>query len=398
MDNHWFKQLKKYVGLEGANYDSGGSVEAGNESANPGPIDNNPLFKEDGTEIRDHMIDELDYALMPEEAWSLVLDRFGLIVGQEPIKRKVVEHGMFVKHCKVEVYFIEFQLAENSNLEETKKKKFSKSDTLETIQNAMRTEFNIASDADTRLWNKYSSNTYEQLSRLDNTVQDAGQFNGQMIIIEVKNEDGTWPRAVGYNMRSQKSFASNASSSRSVNEKIVISQEVEEIQAKLEKQKKEHLSIVKGIACLEQKQEELERERKKIEVEKKSLSDRRKKANDEIKSLEVSLNEYAEVTKDLVTKLKLEPWAANKNLVTFLIKSIEEKEAELACPVCLQTAAPPIFSCQQMHLVCSGCQPRLSECPVCREAYQGQPRRHRYAERDAEELEKMRKEFTSMTS
>ena len=194
MDNHWFKQLKKYVGLEGANYDSGGSVEAGNESANPGPIDNNPLFKEDGTEIRDHMIDELDYALMPEEAWSLVLDRFGLIVGQEPIKRKVVEHGMFVKHCKVEVYFIEFQLAENSNLEETKKKKFSKSDTLETIQNTMRTEFNIASDADTRLWNKYSSNTYEQLSRLDNTVQDAGLFSGQMIIIEVKNEDGTWPR------------------------------------------------------------------------------------------------------------------------------------------------------------------------------------------------------------
>ena len=50
------------------------------------------------------------------------------------------------------------------------------------------------SDADTQLWNKYSSNTYEQLSRLDNTVQDAGLFSGQMIIIEVKNEDGTWPR------------------------------------------------------------------------------------------------------------------------------------------------------------------------------------------------------------
>ena len=193
MDNHWFKQLKKYVGLEGANYDSGGS-EAGDESSNPGPIDNKPLFKEDGTEIRDHMIDELDYALLPEEAWTLVLDKFGLVEGQEPIKRKVVEHGMFVRHCKVEVYLIEFQVAESSNLKEIRKKKFSKSDTLETIQNLMRTEFNIAEDADTRLWNKYSSNTYEQLSRLDNTVQDAGLFSGQMIIIEVKNEDGTWPR------------------------------------------------------------------------------------------------------------------------------------------------------------------------------------------------------------
>ena len=140
------------------------------------------------------MIDEIDYVLVPEEAWDILINKFGLSEGSVPVKRKVVEHGMFVKHCKVEVYFIEFQLAENSNLEETRKKKFSKSDTLEHIQSVMRTEFNIADDADTRLWNKYSSNTYEQLSRLDNTVQDAGLFSGQLIIIEVKNEDGTWPR------------------------------------------------------------------------------------------------------------------------------------------------------------------------------------------------------------
>ena len=63
-------------------------------------------------------------------SFVLLADKFGLSDSQEPVKRKVVEHGMFVKHCKVEVYYIEFQLAENSNLEETKKKKFSKSDTL----------------------------------------------------------------------------------------------------------------------------------------------------------------------------------------------------------------------------------------------------------------------------
>ena len=129
VDNHWFKQLKKYVGMEGAMFDSGGK-EAGEESDNPGPVDNKPLFKEDGSDIREHMIDELDYVLVPEEAWELLVEKFGISEGQEPVKRKVVEHGMFVKHCKVEVYYIEFQLAENSNLEETKKKKFSKSDTL----------------------------------------------------------------------------------------------------------------------------------------------------------------------------------------------------------------------------------------------------------------------------
>ena len=95
----------------------------GEESANPGPIDNSPLFKDDSSDIRDHMIDDLDYTLVPEESWNLLVEKFGLIQNQEPIRRKVVEHGMFVKHCKVEVYFIEFQLAENSNLEDTRKKK-----------------------------------------------------------------------------------------------------------------------------------------------------------------------------------------------------------------------------------------------------------------------------------
>merc|ERR1719300_88994 len=196
VDTRWFKQFKKYVGIEGASFDSGGKEDVSNEdeSQNPGPIDNKPLLKDDDSDIRDHLIDEMDYSLVPEEAWDLISKYFGIVEGQQPIKRKVVEHGMFVKHCKVEVYFIEFQLAENSNLEDTKKKKFSKSDTLEHIQSVMREEFNIPSDTETRLWNKYTSNTYEQLSRLDNTVQDAGLFSGQLIIIERKNEDGNWPR------------------------------------------------------------------------------------------------------------------------------------------------------------------------------------------------------------
>ena len=201
LDNHWYKQLKGYLGL-----DPGGD-QFGQESANPGPIDNGPLFKTTGEEtnnscrdIRDHMIDELDYSLVPEEVWTLLVARFGLsqpACGHNTIRRKVVEQGMFVKHCKVEVYFIEFQLAENSRLEDTRKKKFSKSDTLETIQSTMRAEFNIPAESEVRLWNKYSSNTFEQLAKLDHTVQDAGLFSGQLIIIEVKNEDGSWPRQAG---------------------------------------------------------------------------------------------------------------------------------------------------------------------------------------------------------
>ncbi|XP_073888284.1 ubiquitin carboxyl-terminal hydrolase 4 isoform X10 [Macaca fascicularis] len=58
----------------------------------------------------------------------------------------------------------------------------------------MRKLFNIPAERETRLWNKYMSNTYEQLSKLDNTVQDAGLYQGQVLVIEPQNEDGTWPR------------------------------------------------------------------------------------------------------------------------------------------------------------------------------------------------------------
>ena len=64
-------------------------------------------------------------------------------------------------------------------------------------------------------------------------------------------------------------------------------------------------------------------------------------------------------------------------MIEFLSKSIKEKEADLKCPVCLETAEVPIYTCQEMHLICANCRPKLRECPECRAPYQAQPRRHR---------------------
>ena len=58
----------------------------------------------------------------------------------------------------------------------------------------MRQEFNIADDKTVRLWNRYMTNMYEPLNKKDNTLQDAGLYQGQVVVIEQKNEDGTWPR------------------------------------------------------------------------------------------------------------------------------------------------------------------------------------------------------------
>jgi len=44
------------------------------------------------------------------------------------------------------------------------------------------------------------------------------------------------------------------------------------------------------------------------------------------------------------------------------------KFSDFQCPVCLETAPPPIYQCIEGHIVCSRCKPHLSgkECPSCR--------------------------------
>ena len=187
VDSEWFKRCRDFLGPHNA------AVFAPT-ARHPGPIDNTRLFKEDMSDIRDDMRDEQDYTLVPEEAWTMLVTRFGLQEGQQPIKRKVAKCGMFKE---VEVYQMELQLAENSNLEDIRKKKFSRLDTLEHLQSTMRAEFNIAADSDVKLWHKYFSNTFEQLSKQDHTVQDMWISPGTLIIIEEKNLDGTWPRQTG---------------------------------------------------------------------------------------------------------------------------------------------------------------------------------------------------------
>lgn len=115
IDSRWFKQWKKYVG-----FDSWDMYNVGERSLYPGPIDNSGLFsgktelqyipifyqsfpvclyflftylfclKDQETQaLKEHLIDELDYVLVPTEAWNKLVNWYGCLEGQEPIVRKV---------------------------------------------------------------------------------------------------------------------------------------------------------------------------------------------------------------------------------------------------------------------------------------------------------------------
>ena len=75
-------------------------------------------------------MEDLDYSLVPEEVWKKFVSWYGIEESSQPICRRVVEHGLYVKHCKVELHLVEFKLALHPDVENVQSKRFSRADTV----------------------------------------------------------------------------------------------------------------------------------------------------------------------------------------------------------------------------------------------------------------------------
>ena len=195
------KQWKKYVG-----YNQWDQTHAGREEANPGPVDNSSLFRGFPSlimfisglvllsynvyyytignfgAVRYHLMEELDYSLLPQTAWGLVILWYGLSENSKPIARKVVEHGIYMKHCKVEVYLLEFRLSLYPNTESTKTRLFSRADTVGDLEAALREEFQVEKAAECQVWYQFMPHAYELIHDSTQTLQDADLHSGQVYI------------------------------------------------------------------------------------------------------------------------------------------------------------------------------------------------------------------------
>ena len=183
----WFKQWMCYVG-----YDNWDKSNAGNEEIKPGPIDNTSLL--DQGKLRRHQVDEIDYKLVPEEAWYKLLSWYGIGRDSIGIKRQVIEYGKFVKRCKVEVYFLELKACLYPKESEFKIVTISRCDTIHTLDMLIRQIFNIESTKHTRVYNRNMTYTYELIKDMNLEAHDVELLYGQCITLEVQNMDGTWPR------------------------------------------------------------------------------------------------------------------------------------------------------------------------------------------------------------
>ena len=97
-----------------------------------------------------------------------------------------------------------------------------------------------------------------------------------------------------------------------------------------------------------------------------------------------TLDKNVECLADLKTK-KLR----KRSYLEFLNDSIESHISSLECPVCFETSSPPIFQCHNEHLICNNCRKNVNDkCPECRQSYNGEYKRARYAEKMAEDKQR----------
>jgi len=132
--------------------------------------------------------------------------------------------------------------------------------------------------------------------------------------------------------------------------------------------------------------------KRNVDSKRAKIKERRKEIlslNSTIEHIVVNVKDV--VCKDAENKKLLEEYSGLK---TFLLESIEQKEALLECPVCFNTASPPIYKCSREHLICSKCLPRMNgKCPTCRISNRGNQEPFRLAEEYYRELVELRRRF-----
>ncbi|XP_034252607.1 ubiquitin carboxyl-terminal hydrolase 15-like [Thrips palmi] len=178
----WFTRLMDYLNSDDPN-----------DAENPGPIDNSSILQGDDNELlREHLIDEMDYKLVPEDIWEYLVNIYGLAGGQEPISRYVVNVGEFQAHLKVEVYLVNIELCKDFELDKTVKMYFSKKDPAGKVHDAARKHFEIPDTIKSQLWTCFSNNAYNLVKNLEKTLQEELICPNCVVILDTQGPDGVY--------------------------------------------------------------------------------------------------------------------------------------------------------------------------------------------------------------
>ena len=115
--------------------------------------------------------------------------------------------------------------------------------------------------------------------------------------------------------------------------------------------------LVKDKEEKERKLEKLLKKKNKLEnfIEEnvKEQKETKRRLEKEIEEIKARFKET-----ERASKSKAQPESL-KLLVEYINDQIESKEEELECPVCLAVVSAPLFCCDDQHLICAECRPKV---------------------------------------
>ena len=76
-----------------------------------------------------------------------------------------------------------------------------------------------------------------------------------------------------------------------------------------------------------------------------------------MRMLEKEMEEIKAKIETLKKVERLQP--ENLKLLEYIDKQIEAKEKKMECPACLEVAKAPIFRCDELHIICFDCRPKV---------------------------------------
>ncbi|XP_024528221.1 ubiquitin carboxyl-terminal hydrolase 5 [Selaginella moellendorffii] len=184
----WWKKWVEYI-----QEDCADSLEAfyfePNGSKRPPSIDNSDLLEESTDSLRNTLVEERDYVLLPERVWESLHKWYG---GGPVLSRKVISVGS-TELC-VEVYPLQLKIIVQPSGDHTIVNISSK----ETVKELYRRVCELLETSEIRLWKYCWRTRQKELLDVSQTLQDAALQMGQEILSEVR-VNGKWPDEIFLN-------------------------------------------------------------------------------------------------------------------------------------------------------------------------------------------------------
>ncbi|KAL6062848.1 Ubiquitin carboxyl-terminal hydrolase 15, partial [Balamuthia mandrillaris] len=207
----WFEQWREYVHWEeeeaegeeeggGAGWEDDLAVEQV-----PSEMDNLPLlavkdFRAKGQEPRLKLGQQegFHYTLLPKPAWKLLRQWYG---GGPELERQVIAEGQGGTVKRVEVYPLNLRAKNTTkdghiNPSSEVEVLVSKQLTLHQLKSILGQKMGLTRGEEVRIWNQFKPNKPKLMAnnKEEKTLEELKLVAGQELLVEIRLEDGTWPK------------------------------------------------------------------------------------------------------------------------------------------------------------------------------------------------------------